>query len=200
MPLQNNLATASKCIFPMANNWLSFTLQNHTRDALHEISKIIEHFVAFRCTYAQSLHMTAVFLGKQVKSKDVPLLFETMDDVVLSGEFKFNKLMFFPPGNGQLIVAQFDCSANVKPMLSRFKQSLRTTMNYQIDHKTDKENYIAHVTLGKVMIGKNDLKHLKKSNILEQIMETFRETFEESHLDMAIDSENPVYMCGAVPL
>lgn len=176
----------------MRNNWLSFTLPQKTRDALHELANSISRIAKFRIMDYNSFHMTAVFLGEQFTRKDYDTLFQLIDESRLRKDpgllFEFEGLEFFPPTKRNLVVAKFGISKVFGDVIQVLKQDIRDKMGYRIPE----EGFIAHVTLGKLAISTHELLDLIKSDALKGLSNKFH----TNELNFSVDRNEPLYMSG----
>lgn len=172
----------------MKNNWLSFTLDEDIRLELYNLGLFISKKLKFDNMSYDGIHMTSVFLGKQLKSGDIDKIYAIIDKYSLNGEFKFVGLEFFPPTKNNLIVAKFETDRDTMKKVEKIKQNIRDELKYDIDESL----FNPHVTLGKLSISKSDLDNLIKTNILKEMIE--KSKFDRTGFMIYFNS--PMYLCG----
>ena len=174
----------------MRNTWLSFAIPSNFIDELYNICESIYDQIKFKPMRENELHMTAIFLGKQIKTPDIDIISDIIRDMVNDGKFegqcKFEKLSYFPPNKKNLIVAEYSCPDQIKQDLLELKEILRIKLNYNI---TDEE-FIPHVTLGKLMLTKKELCEIHKSGLLDSI------NINKAELTFDIHKVFPIEMCN----
>jgi 2'-5' RNA ligase len=180
----------------MRNNWLSFTLPEGTRQNLYDICSKLNKMFKINTMRFNNLHMTAVFMSKWYVSRDHDKLFELINKANLSGSFEFDKLVFFPPSKKNLVVAVFKISktSGIEKNLKLLKNSIRSELGYDVDM----DDFIPHVTLGKMIMTKQELNELIKQDKcpLSELTESILNGDVDKKLDFQINDENPLYLCG----
>jgi 2'-5' RNA ligase len=149
-------------------NWISLTLPETTRDAYYMIGQyltqniktIVHENVDFIPMEYNDLHMTLVFCDDKLRklSKEQKPVYESiMNQQIQSFKLKFDKYELFPPGKENIIIARF--ADNIS--FQKFVLKLRSEFS-NIGIKFE-ENFIPHITLGKIRGFK---KEYKRDNIV----------------------------------
>lgn len=186
----------------MKNSWLSFTIPDKLRGNLSSICQSIASRTNFQPMTYENIHMTAIFLGRvclQVRIEEEHVL-----DIVsrhdLRGNFRFDRLEYFPPGKSNLIVAIFktDNQEEIVAKLGRIKHELNDELGYDISlsaevQSSNNNDFVPHFTLGKLKLTKSDLDELLNddgflSEINDEIM--------NKDTGLKLKEDHPLYLCG----
>lgn len=145
---------------------------------------------AFSPTAKENLHMTAIFFGKTLI--DVPRVFDIVSHYNLSGKFSFDRLEYFPPSKCNLIVAIFKSNDEISQKLGSIKNELSDELGYNLQPC---EEFIPHVTLGKLKLTKTELDDIINSSFLADFE---NEIENRNDLMYVIDEYEPLYLCGGL--
>lgn len=203
----------------MKNAWLSMTIPDDHRTFLFSLAKFLETKFEtmnqkFNIMKKDDLHMTSVFLGKQYKQKDHDKIFEivsrfnfhhtrhhTLHHTQHHMMFKIKSITLFPPTKNNLIIIKYDIDKTFHDELKKLKATLRTELSYIIDGDNvddNEDDFIPHVTLGKLSLTKDEIKDLVSSGRLEKFYEEFQQSnIDNLIVDFAIDENLPMYMSGS---
>ncbi len=148
------------------NNYISLDLPDDFRKELFDIVTHITHNiktitganVVFKPMSYDDLHMTIVFLGDKLKHSQKLLVKENVLDIPTL-ELKFDSYELFPPNKKNLIVAKFLNNKMFDKLLIKLRQHLKD-LNILTPDNNVNEQFIPHITLGKIM----SLKEENKTN------------------------------------
>jgi 2'-5' RNA ligase len=170
----------------MKNNWLSFTLPDDVRNNLYNLTQIIEnkYQIKFKPMTKEDLHMTCIFLGKQLKKDHMDIIFQIIKSYNLIGLMRYSHIDFFPPNKKNLIVLRFITSQDVIKTVQKIKQAITDKLGYTIETN----ELIPHITLGKLLVNKIELADIIDNNSLKQIKI-------DMCFDFSINNECPLVMC-----
>jgi 2'-5' RNA ligase len=130
------------------------------------------------------LHMTCIFLGKQLKKEHLDVIFQIIKSYNLFGLMKYSHVDFFPPNKKNLIVLRFITSKDVIKTVQKIKQSISDKLGYTIETN----ELIPHITLGKLLVTKTELFDIIDNNPFKQIKI-------DMCVDFPINNECPLVMC-----
>ena len=173
----------------MKNNWLSFIIPDDIRDNLYNFTQIIDtkYQLKFKPMTKEDLHMTCIFLGKQLKKDHINTIDQIIKSYNLIGMMKFSHIEFFPPNKKNLIVLRFITSKDVIKTIQKIKQSITEKLGYKIES----DELIPHITLGKLLVTKTELSDIVSNNSLNHIKI-------DMSFNFSINNDNPLIMCGSI--
>jgi 2'-5' RNA ligase len=185
----------------MKNNWLSISFPEEHRLFLFELVKFLESSFEsknqkFNIMKKEDLHMTSVFLGKQFNKKDHDKLFEIISRFNFNEcKFVINSVILFPPTKNNLIIVKYDTDKVFHNELKKLRSAIRSELSYDIED----DDFIPHVTLGKLSLTKIEIKELSSSKIIENIYNDFltNDTDRQIISEFKMNNENSMYMCGS---
>lgn len=136
----------------MKNTWLSFILDNDTRELMFNINNSLDSNKINVMDY-YSIHMTAVFFGKRLKGLNKETLKDINDCIITiiteysdTIKLEFNKFELFPPDKKNMVVALYKPNKVLTSIILKIKK--------QFPELCDKtEEFIAHITMGKIVNG-----------------------------------------------
>jgi 2'-5' RNA ligase len=173
----------------MRNNWLSFMFPEETRNELYHLCTKLSGLFNFNQMAYNDLHMTSIFMGKNYKSKDHERLFKLVEEEKISGFFEFDRLEFFPPAKKNLVVAIFKMSKDVQKKIKALKAKIKEELKYDIDD----DDFVPHITLGKISITRKELELVIKKNPLIELAASIHD---KSLINFSINIHEPLYLCG----
>lgn len=147
------------------NVWVSLAIPPEYRNTLDEINKQIKTVLGERYDTMDHdmYHMTTLFLGD--KFKDFKKLEQTLNEYNYSEyALEFDQIVMFPPDKKNLLVIKFKQNSKLKNDVIIMKKV--------IENNDPVEDFLPHITLGKLRTTKGNKATTKEEKEFSQLVET----------------------------
>lgn len=146
------------------NVWVSLTIPQEYRNILDEINKQIKTILGERYDTMDHdmYHMTTLFLGD--KFRDFKKLEQILNEYNNSEYvLNFDQVVMFPPDKKNLLVIKFKQNVKLKSDISSMKKI--------IQNNDPVEEFLPHITLGKLHTTKSDKTEFSQrvQNVIDKI-------------------------------
>ena len=135
----------------MRNTWLSFDIDNNSKEHMYSINSTLDSTYIKIMDY-HNIHMTSVFFGKRLKgiNKDRLKEINSIINKYIKAHNKinlcFDKFSLFPPNKNNIVVALYKHNNTLTSIVNDIINSLP-------EYSNNTEIFIPHITVGKLNVG-----------------------------------------------